>query len=81
MARYLHLDERGKIDLQFPSMSINVTQASFSAHGLPEISFLCIDTDRITLTPELQTALDGDGAVTDIIDGIYEGGLKVSAAI
>jgi hypothetical protein len=71
-AKLLCLDSPDKcIDCVFPSVSIEV-QSNRGA----VLNFLCVDPDRVELSDALASALEVEG-ITDLVDGVYEGGLKI----
>lgn len=60
------------VDISIPSSTIDVP---ISGKQNP-ISFLRVDADRVVLSEELKNALHSKGA-SDLVSGVYEGGLRV----
>ena len=81
-ARLLVLDDPQKIvDMNVPSFETVVRCHGSAAENA--IKFLCADPDRVDLSDNLVSALSdtpsssSSGSTTDLIPGVYEGGLRV----
>jgi hypothetical protein len=61
------------VDIQIPSSTIQVPIAGKQN----PVSFLRVDADRVTISEELSSALQNAKGASDLVSGVYEGGLRV----